>query len=287
MTNDDARPRARRQRQEGRRARRRPHRRHHGGQAHPRADPALPSAALITKVAVDIEPDHTLPGLVVRATVKVTGQTGVEMEALTAVSVACLTIYDMVKAVERGMRIEGIRLVEKRGGKSGHYRGEGVSRAALMSVAEALRARARRRRRRCPPKPRRSHDAHGRVLAADLAAHAHPAAGRCLRDGRLCGARRRRRERAGDAQGDRRGRGRASVRRRGRRRRGRAHLHRRRGAARRRHRRDPGEHRRATATRVIVNAAGASAAGTSAAPGSISRKATCCSPRAAGSPTAT
>ena len=53
---------------------------------------------------------------------KVTGQTGVEMEALTAVSVACLTIYDMVKAVERGMRIEGIRLIENRGGKSGHYR---------------------------------------------------------------------------------------------------------------------------------------------------------------------
>ena len=63
-----------------------------------------------------------MPGLTVRATVKVTGQTGVEMEALTAVSVACLTIYDMVKAVERGMRIEGIRLIEKRGGKSGHYR---------------------------------------------------------------------------------------------------------------------------------------------------------------------
>jgi cyclic pyranopterin phosphate synthase len=59
---------------------------------------------------------------VIRATVKVTGQTGVEMEALTAVSVACLTIYDMVKAVERGMRIERIRLIEKQGGKSGHYR---------------------------------------------------------------------------------------------------------------------------------------------------------------------
>jgi cyclic pyranopterin phosphate synthase len=78
----------------------------------------------ITKVLVDIEPDHTLPGLVVKATVRVTGQTGVEMEALTAVSVACLTIYDMVKAVDRGMRIEGIRLLEKRGGKSGHYRTE-------------------------------------------------------------------------------------------------------------------------------------------------------------------
>ena len=76
----------------------------------------------VSKIAVDIEPDRALPGLRVRATVKVTGQTGVEMEALTAVSVASLTVYDMVKAVERGMRIEGIRLIEKRGGKSGHYR---------------------------------------------------------------------------------------------------------------------------------------------------------------------
>jgi cyclic pyranopterin phosphate synthase len=76
----------------------------------------------ITKVEIDIAPDNKLPGLTVRATAKVTGQTGVEMEALTAVSVACLTIYDMVKAVERGMRIEGIRLIEKSGGKSGRYR---------------------------------------------------------------------------------------------------------------------------------------------------------------------
>jgi cyclic pyranopterin phosphate synthase len=76
----------------------------------------------LSQVAVDIEPDRSLPGLVVRASVKVTGKTGVEMEALTAVSVACLTIYDMVKAVERGMRIEGIRLREKRGGESGHFR---------------------------------------------------------------------------------------------------------------------------------------------------------------------
>ena len=76
----------------------------------------------ISKVAVDIQPDSSLPGLHVRATVKVTGQTGVEMEALTAVAVACLTIYDMVKAVERGMRIDGIRLIEKTGGKSGRYR---------------------------------------------------------------------------------------------------------------------------------------------------------------------
>jgi cyclic pyranopterin phosphate synthase len=78
----------------------------------------------ISKVAIDIEPDHRLPGLVVQATVKVVGQTGVEMEALTAVSVACLTIYDMVKAVEKGMTIAGIRLLEKQGGKSGHYRAE-------------------------------------------------------------------------------------------------------------------------------------------------------------------
>ena len=77
---------------------------------------------LLTKVSVDIEPDAALPGLRVRAEVKTRGQTGVEMEALTAVSVACLTIYDMVKAVERGVTIEAIRLVEKRGGKSGHYR---------------------------------------------------------------------------------------------------------------------------------------------------------------------
>ncbi len=76
----------------------------------------------LSQVAVDLKPDRKLPGVVVRATVKVTGPTGVEMEALTAVSVACLTIYDMVKAVERGMRIEGIRLIEKRGGKSGHFR---------------------------------------------------------------------------------------------------------------------------------------------------------------------
>ncbi|WP_075214688.1 cyclic pyranopterin monophosphate synthase MoaC [Mongoliimonas terrestris] len=73
----------------------------------------------VTKVAVEIVPDPALPGLTVTATVRVTGQTGVEMEALTAASVACLTIYDMAKAVEKGMRIEGLRLLEKTGGKSG------------------------------------------------------------------------------------------------------------------------------------------------------------------------
>jgi len=78
----------------------------------------------ISQVEVDITPDVKLPGLVVRARIKVAGKTGVEMEALTAVAVTCLTIYDMVKAADRGMRIEGIRLVEKRGGRSGHYRAE-------------------------------------------------------------------------------------------------------------------------------------------------------------------
>jgi cyclic pyranopterin monophosphate synthase len=80
----------------------------------------------VSKVEVDIAPSEKPPGLTVRATVKVTGPTGVEMEALMATSVACLTIYDMVKAVERGMRIEDIHLVEKRGGKSGHYRASRV-----------------------------------------------------------------------------------------------------------------------------------------------------------------
>jgi len=76
----------------------------------------------VSNITVDIAPERKLPGFNVRARVKVNGRTGVEMEALTAVAVACLTIYDMVKALERGMRIEGIRLLEKRGGRSGHYR---------------------------------------------------------------------------------------------------------------------------------------------------------------------
>ena len=80
----------------------------------------------LTKVEVDVLPDKKLPGVIVRAIAKLKGQTGVEMEALTAVSVACLTIYDMVKAVERGMRIEGVHLIEKRGGKSGIYRAKGT-----------------------------------------------------------------------------------------------------------------------------------------------------------------
>ena len=76
----------------------------------------------LSKVAVDIEPDESLPGLRVRATTKTADRTGVEMEALTAVSIACLTIYDMAKAADRGMTITGIRLLEKQGGKSGAWR---------------------------------------------------------------------------------------------------------------------------------------------------------------------
>jgi len=75
----------------------------------------------ITKVAVELTPDESLPGIRIEATVKTGGQTGVEMEALTAVSTAALTLYDMVKAVEKSMVIEGIRLKLKDGGKSGRY----------------------------------------------------------------------------------------------------------------------------------------------------------------------
>ncbi|WP_320201483.1 cyclic pyranopterin monophosphate synthase MoaC [Agrobacterium sp. rho-13.3] len=77
---------------------------------------------MITKVTVDISEDAALPGLRVEATVKLSGKTGVEMEALTAVSIACLTIYDMAKAADKGMEIGSIRLLEKTGGKSGHFK---------------------------------------------------------------------------------------------------------------------------------------------------------------------
>ena len=76
----------------------------------------------LSKVSIDISPDEALPGLAVRAEPRCIGPTGVEMEALTAVSVACLTIYDMAKAIDRGMSIEAVRLMEKRGGKSGEWR---------------------------------------------------------------------------------------------------------------------------------------------------------------------
>ena len=75
----------------------------------------------ITKVAVELTPDASLPGVRIEATVKTTGQTGVEMEALTAVNVAALTVYDMSKAVDKAMEIGGIRVILKDGGKSGRY----------------------------------------------------------------------------------------------------------------------------------------------------------------------
>jgi cyclic pyranopterin monophosphate synthase len=78
----------------------------------------------LTSVSLDLTLDETLPGVLVRVEAKTTGATGVEMEALTAVAIACLTIYDMAKAADRGMRIENVRLIEKRGGKSGLWRAE-------------------------------------------------------------------------------------------------------------------------------------------------------------------
>lgn len=79
----------------------------------------------ITKASVEFEASHDPAGIRVTAEVKVAGQTGVEMEALTAVSVACLTIYDMLKAADKGMVFSGIRLIEKTGGRSGTFRAEG------------------------------------------------------------------------------------------------------------------------------------------------------------------
>lgn len=76
----------------------------------------------LNQVVVDLEEDAELPGIRVRATARVSGKTGVEMEALTAVSIACLTIYDMCKAADRFMRIDGIGMVEKSGGKSGDWK---------------------------------------------------------------------------------------------------------------------------------------------------------------------
>jgi cyclic pyranopterin phosphate synthase len=76
---------------------------------------------LLTHVSVELRPDAGVPAVLIEATVRTTGKTGVEMEALTAVSAAALTIYDMCKAIDRGMRITDIRLAQKRGGKSGEW----------------------------------------------------------------------------------------------------------------------------------------------------------------------
>ncbi|OLP53801.1 molybdenum cofactor biosynthesis protein C [Rhizobium rhizosphaerae] len=80
---------------------------------------------MLSKISVEITPDETLPGLRVETLARVEGRTGVEMEALTAASVACLTIYDMAKALDREMEIGGIRLLEKSGGASGDFRAKG------------------------------------------------------------------------------------------------------------------------------------------------------------------
>jgi cyclic pyranopterin phosphate synthase len=79
---------------------------------------------MITKVSIEFMPDAASSSIAVEATVTVEGKTGVEMEALTACSVACLTLYDMCKAVDRGMKITNLRLIEKTGGKSGHFTAE-------------------------------------------------------------------------------------------------------------------------------------------------------------------
>jgi cyclic pyranopterin phosphate synthase len=78
----------------------------------------------LSSVVVDLEPDEALPGVRITATVRLTGRTGVEMEALTAVSVAALTVYDMCKAIDRSMRIDSVRLVRKEGGRSGLFEAE-------------------------------------------------------------------------------------------------------------------------------------------------------------------
>ncbi|HEX5801824.1 MAG TPA: cyclic pyranopterin monophosphate synthase MoaC [Azospira sp.] len=78
----------------------------------------------LTRVAAEFVIDHAGPAVHIEVTAECTGRTGVEMEALTAASVGLLTVYDMCKAVDRGMRIDGVRLIEKQGGKSGHWRAE-------------------------------------------------------------------------------------------------------------------------------------------------------------------
>ncbi len=122
---------------------------------------------LLTKVALDLELDDHLPGVRITATVRVGGQTGVEMEALTAVSVACLTIYDMAKAADREMTIGGVRLMEKSGGKSGDYRRSDDRRAQTALTNErpaAGRGRAGADHRIRRDADRRRNDRHGGCL---------------------------------------------------------------------------------------------------------------------------
>ena len=101
----------------------------------------VPLCHPIALTGVDVEAVPRPRGIEVTATVRTTDRTGVEMEALAAVAAACLTVYDMLKRYERGMRIEGLELIEKRGGRSGHWR-----RAAAPARAPRARARSRRTR---------------------------------------------------------------------------------------------------------------------------------------------
>lgn len=87
-----------------------------------RTSDVIPLCHPLVLTGIDVELSHTPRGIAIRAAVRTAGQTGVEMEALTAVSVAALTVYDMLKAIDKGMVIEHVRLEEKTGGRSGHYR---------------------------------------------------------------------------------------------------------------------------------------------------------------------
>ncbi len=107
----------------------------------------------LTKVTVDIEPDAALPGLRVAAEAKVSSQTGVEMEALTAVSVACLTIYDMLKAADRTMHIEGIALVENQAADQA-FSGAAIERHGCTETSSRGRGAGARPRRRWPARDR-------------------------------------------------------------------------------------------------------------------------------------
>ena len=161
----------------------------------------------LTQVAVDLTLDDALPGVVVRAEAKTVGATGVEMEALTAAAVACLTVYDMAKAADRGMRIEAVRLIEKRGGKSGHVARRG-RRDHERRAADAGRGSAGAPARRRPRTARRRDRSARRSLRPHVGARrrgaARAAAIRQFGDGRLRAARRRRGARASAAERRRR-----------------------------------------------------------------------------------
>ena len=230
----------------------------------------------ITKATVEFETSRNPAGIRVTAEVKVSGQTGVEMEALTAVSVACLTIYDMLKAADKAMTLGGIRLLEKTGGRSGTYR---AARRKGSASSHGRRSPSKRpwlassmASTPTSAEPVAIEAAHRRTLAEPLAALlTQPPFDASAMDGYAV--------RAADVAQlpatlavDRRGSRRSSLRRQRRRRAGRAHLHRRAAARRRRCYRHPGGYRRATAARSSC-AKAASTRATSAPAASTSAKA--------------